>query len=138
MFNIKDFSIKFMINKLWWKKDKANFLTILEKNRGLVSYAIKESGIAIQTYYNWLEKDPDFRSKIEQIHEGIIDWVESKLYEKIDEKDIQGIMFSLKSKGKKRGYGDSLIIDGNVSINVKIEGLDEIKPEKTDGEEFND
>ena len=47
-------------------------------------------------------------------------------------------MFSLKSKGKKRGYGDSLIIDGNVSINVKIEGLDEIKPEKTDGEEFND
>ncbi len=104
---------------------KVEFLTLLEKHRGLVSYAIKESGLAIQTYYTWMKDDPDFKQKADQINESVIDWVESKLYENVETNNAQLIQFYLKAKARQRGYADKLEIESNQTIkhdiNIKFE-----------------
>ncbi len=94
--------------------DKATFLTKLESHKGLVSYAIKDAGIAIQTYYNWLERDKDFKFKVNQINEGVIDWVESKLYDSIELGQKEMITLYLKAKARQRGYTDKIIVDGSI------------------------
>ena len=103
---------------------KIPFLTILEKRKGLVSYAIKDAGIAIQTYYNWLEKDEEFKKRVDQINEGVIDWVESKLYECIETNQKDMIALYLKAKARQRGYSDKLTIEPievKHTVNIKFE-----------------
>lgn len=101
---------------------KQHFLDMLVKTRGIISGACQAVNISRQTYYQWLKDDPEFAKSVEEINEGCIDWVESKLHEKINgvsvirytqkgEEDIYeqppsdtAIIFYLKTKAKKRGY----------------------------------
>ena len=64
----------------------------------------KEIKINRQTYYNWMEKDEKFATAIEDEQEGLIDFVESKAFNLINEKNPTMIIFFLKTKGKHRGY----------------------------------
>lgn len=95
----------------------------LHKSLGVVKTACAEVGISRQTHYRWLEEDPEYKQAVEDVGEDAIDFVESKLFEKIDgisvsnTTDDEGkpkvytvppsdtaIIFYLKTKGKKRGY----------------------------------
>lgn len=101
---------------------KKRFIEMLKKSRGIISSACESVDICRQTYYNWMKQDPLFAELVEEVNESCIDWVESKLHEKISgvsvirytqkgEEDIYeqppsdtAIIFYLKTKAKKRGY----------------------------------
>ena len=97
---------------------KRAFLEALEKGMSNVTSACRRTGIHRSTYYDWLEKDSDFRERVEEVPETVLDFVESKLFELINGVKVQDakgniynkvpdgrrIEFFLETKGKKRGY----------------------------------
>jgi hypothetical protein len=117
---------------------KKKFLEILDKSRGIILTACKSMDISRQTYYNWLKSDEDFKQSAEDIQENAIDFVESKLLEKINGITIQvfnqkgepvvydqqpsdtAIIFFLKTKGKKRGYIERVEVDNVSPIQLLI------------------
>lgn len=120
---------------------KKAMVEALKKSLGIVSTACQSVDISRQTHYRWLSEDADYKSQVEDISEDAIDFVESKLHEKIDgimvqSKNTRGeevvytqppsdtaIIFYLKTKAKKRGYIERQEIDqktehsGSIAIN---------------------
>lgn len=116
---------------------KKKFLEILDDSKGIISTACKSmNNMSRQTYYNWLKNDEDFKEAAEDIQENAIDFVESKLFEKINGVTIQifnqkgepvvydqppsdtAIIFYLKTKGKKRGYIERVEVDDVTPIKL--------------------
>jgi len=105
--------------------NKKFILELLEEHHGIVTTACKSLGLARATFYKWCNDDPNFKEAVEEITETAIDFVESKLMEKINgvtvlgQKDViyeqppsdTAIIFYLKTKGKKRGYVERSEID---------------------------
>lgn len=98
-------------------------LEALEAYHGIISDACRKVGISRQAYYDWLKNDPEFKAAADEIGETAIDFVEGKLFEKIngvlastkDDEDGEpvvykippsdvAITFFMRTKAKKRGY----------------------------------
>ena len=86
---------------------KGLMLKALEHNLNIVTDACKQVGINRATHYDWLEKDPDYKLKVSQIDELVLDFVESALYKLIKSENPTSIIFFLKTKGKHRGYSEN-------------------------------
>lgn len=97
------------------KAKQRTFLKHFKEGLGIISYACDATGIARRTYYNWIERDPKFKEACDEVAESLIDKVESKLLTKINDEDLTAIIFYLKTKGKKRGYVES--VEQNVTVN---------------------
>lgn len=107
--------------------NKERLLTALQNNAGLISKACRAVGISNNQYYIYYKSDPDFKEKVDQIKEGVIDLAESQLYQLIQEKNPQAIFFFLKYRGKDRGYTDintAIQINSGSNITVNIVGSD--------------
>lgn len=114
-------------------------LDMLKRNRGIISGACDAADISRTTFYEWLKNDPEFALEVEEINESAIDFVESKLYQKINGVECAtitqkgetviyelppsdtAIIFYLKTKGKKRGYIEKTEID----MRAKVAASDE-------------
>ena len=110
---------------------KEQFLEVLEKKMGIVSQATKAMGIDRTTPYRWMREDDDFKDKVGEIQNVVLDFAEGRLYELVQEKNPTAVIFLLKTKGKGRGYVERTEItgmDGN-SLDVRIEV---VRNEKTD------
>lgn len=83
---------------------KENFPEILCKAMGIVTNACKNAGICRDTYYDWRNSDPEFAAKCDKAHEYAGDFVESKLYELINDKNPASVIFYCKTKLSGRGY----------------------------------
>lgn len=104
---------------------KEKILQALEDKMGIVSEACKSIGFARSTFYKWLNEDSEFKAAVDEIQDVALDYVESKLFEKISGVTVKGkgqseegepdvvydlppsdtaIIFYLKTKGKRRGY----------------------------------
>ena len=83
---------------------KGIFLEALRNNLGHISKSCVAANIARKTYYRWIDKDEQFKQDCDDVSEGLIDLVESKLLENINNNDNTCIIFFLKTKGKSRGY----------------------------------
>lgn len=108
---------------------KKKMIEALKKSLGVVSTACDNVEISRQTHYRWLSEDPAYKQEVEDISDEAIDFVESKLFEKINGVTIQtsnskgeptvydqapsdtAIIFYLKTKAKKRGYIERTEID---------------------------
>jgi len=86
------------------KRLKALFLERYFKFTGNVSELCRQLKIDRGTYYLWMKKDKEFNQAIKDEQEGLIDFVESKLFNLINGKNPTAIIFFLKTKGKSRGY----------------------------------
>ena len=68
--------------------------------------------------------DPVFKEYYDQIMDILVDYVETKFYNLIDEGDKQAIMFFLKTKGVNRGWIEKSIVhnigDNNDKISINI------------------
>lgn len=85
---------------------KQKFPSILEKNMGMISKACKQAHIDYNTYRKWAADDKEFAQDCKDAYEVVGDFVESKLYETINEKNPQTIMFYCRTRLKDRGYGE--------------------------------
>jgi len=106
-------------------KDKEKFLEVLAAKRGRVSDACEASNVGRATYYLWMN-DEAFSDRVKDVQEGLIDFVESKLFENIEENKTNEILFYLKTKGKARGYVERQEhqIDGGFPTKIEIEIID--------------
>jgi len=86
------------------KRLKEQFIKAYAEQKGFICEVCKAVGISRQTFYRWKKNDKTFCEIVEDIEEGLIDFVESKLFTRIEKEDITAIIFFLKTKGKGRGY----------------------------------
>jgi len=106
---------------------KKALLEALEKSLGVVTTACKKAEIGRTTYYKWLESDEQFKKDVEEISNTALDFVESKLFEQIEDGSTSAAIFYLKTKGKKRGYIEKQELDLTsgeepIQINIKVNG----------------
>lgn len=118
---------------------KSKILEALEASNGIVTTACKSVDCPRSTYYNYYNTDPEFKAAVDEIQEVAIDFVESKLMEKINGVKIGGkihsddeeerpvydlppsdtaIIFYLKTKGKKRGYVERTEVDHSGDMGI--------------------
>jgi hypothetical protein len=86
---------------------KQVFLASLSKNLGLVYRASKDTGIPSTTHYQWLDKDPIYKEKVEKLIELKRDYVENQLISLVDDKEASCVTFTAKCLLRKRGYDQS-------------------------------
>jgi hypothetical protein len=91
---------------------KKQMIEAMEKTLGIVTSAAKMVGINRSTHYIWMEKDEDYRDKINSISDLALDFVESQLFKSIENHSDTATIFYLKTKGKKRGYIERQEITG--------------------------
>lgn len=83
---------------------KKALIEAMEICHGIVSDACNSVGVSRVTYYEYYNGDLDFKKAIDEIEGVVLDYVENKLFGKIESGDVASILFYLKTKGKKRGY----------------------------------
>ena len=93
--------------------NKKAMIKALHKSLGVVSHACEAVGINRTTHYRWLEDDEEYKKEVESIQEYQLDFVESKLFENINNNDTTATIFYLKTRGRKRGYIEKQEIDQN-------------------------
>lgn len=109
---------------------KKAVLDMLKRSRGIVSSACEGADISRVTFYEWVKTDPEFKEQVDEINESAIDFVESKLFQKINGIECAtitqkgetvvyevppsdtAIIFYLKTKGKPRGYVERQEVTG--------------------------
>lgn len=115
--------------------NKKKLLEGLKQYRGIISSACQFANLDRQTFYNYKRDDEAFALAFDDINEASIDFVEGKLFEKINGVTTQSgeniyeqppsdtaIIFYLKTKGKKRGYVEKTELDVNAkSIQINFE-----------------
>ncbi len=104
---------------------KEKLLKALKQTKGVIAPACELVGIERITYYRYIDDDKAFAQAVEDIKEGQIDFVESKLVEKINEGDTSSIIFYLKTRGRDRGYSERLELTGKDGKNLLASKSDE-------------
>ena len=95
---------------------KQMFLDVFLIKACSISESCKAAGIGRTAYYEWMEKDKKFRAAVTDCKEALIDYVESKQMQGIEDGSEQLIKFFLERKAKHRGYGDKT----DVAVDIKI------------------
>jgi len=88
------------------KQTKRILLDALKMSMGVVSQACDSAKVDRSTFYRYYNADKKFRAEAEECTERALDFAESKLLNRINEGSDSSIHFYLKTKGRKRGYGD--------------------------------
>lgn len=84
--------------------DKAVMLSNLTRSLGNISASCDKTGISRQTYYQWLEDDPEFAKEVAHIKERSVDFVEGCLFQQIKNGNATSTIFFLKTRARHRGY----------------------------------
>lgn len=106
-------------------QNKEALLAALEKTLGIVAPACVAANLSRETYYNYYDTDPEFKAKVDALSNLQLDFVESKLLESIQNGSDNLIQFYLKTKGKKRGYGEQQLPEtpGNTTRKLVVFSL---------------
>lgn len=124
--------------------NKKVVIEALSECHGIVTDACRKTGTARSTFYQWLNDDTKFKAAVEEVQEQAIDFVEGKLFQKVNgvlatsRNDEDGepivyeippsdtaIIFYLKTKAKKRGYVERTEIQAEVTENKKPAWFDQ-------------
>lgn len=96
---------------------KKTFIDAYGKSFGNITQSCKAADISRQTYYNWMLNDSEFKSAVDLTEpaEVFLDFLESKLIQRINDGDTTAVIFALKTKGKKEVIlnGRKLICQGS-------------------------
>ena len=102
---------------------KRAFLAKMEASLGNVTASCKEAGIDRKTYYNWLKADESFAAAVSDIEETNLDFAESCLKQQIRDGNTSATIFFLKTKGRSRGYVESLDVKGDLSVRANYDNM---------------
>jgi hypothetical protein len=83
---------------------KRQMIEALQESNGVVTTAIQSVKMNRSTFYKWMNEDEEFKKEVDDIRESALDYVESKMFERITNGSDTMIIFFLKTQGKKRGY----------------------------------
>lgn len=86
------------------QQHKKALLEALEKSLGVVTTACKSVGVDRGTFYQYYNKDADFKAAVDELDNIALDFAESQLHKQIASGNPTSTIFYLKTKGKKRGY----------------------------------
>ena len=107
-----------MVNKTL--HNKKALLQSLEKNLGVVTTACRQVGISRTTFYDYYKKDSKFKKEVDDLSNVAKDFVESKLFEQINDNNPTSTIFYLKTKAKDRGYIERQEIQHSGGIESKL------------------
>jgi len=99
---------------------KKSFLQIFYNKFGNIYETCKAVDITRTTFYRWMNEDEKFKQQVKDIQEALIDMSESQLLKLIEKKHPTAIIFHLKTKGKERGYVETLAIAGDEKRPVRL------------------
>lgn len=99
---------------------KKNLLEALEQSLGVVTTACKIVGCNRSTFYDYYNKDEDFKKSVDELQNMTLDFVESQLHKQIKDGNTTATIFYLKTKGKKRGFVERQEIQMEGSIDSKV------------------
>lgn len=102
---------------------------VYSKKAGNISATCSALGIDRNTFTAWRDRYPKLSALLDEVDESLIDFSESKLLEQINDGNLTAIIFHLKTKGKKRGYVES------VEQNVNVNPFEKLMQELPDDEE---
>jgi pyocin large subunit-like protein len=87
---------------------KKAMLGALAKTYGIVTAAAKTVGIDRTTHKRWMEDDPEYAAAVQAIEPEtlIVDFAEHALLKRITAGDTTAIIFTLKTRGRNRGYNE--------------------------------
>lgn len=100
---------------------KQKVLKALELSHGVVTNACKKANVSRGQFYRWWNEDDKFRQECDDIQEQAIDFVESQLFKQIQEGNITGQIFYLKTKGKNRGYIEKTQIQQETTGSIQFD-----------------
>lgn len=102
------------------KPPKKIILDAIRVTGGNVSAAANKLACSRRALYVWMNSDPELKQAREDAEESLLDMAEGKLYTAVKEGDMTAIIFTLKTKGKKRGYVErqEIEIDKNATLKV--------------------
>lgn len=103
------------------QQNKDAFIAALRRCMGIVSTASKEVGVSRVTHYQWLKDDPEYKARVEEIAEEVIDFAESAMYKQIAEGNAKMIEFFMKTRGRKRGYEERQTIEARIGATMSQE-----------------
>ena len=109
------------------QENKKKLVEALEKSLGIVTEACDKAQLSRTQFYKLYKEDEHFRKEVDTIEGKFVDFAETHLKEQIKNNNTQATIFYLKTRGRKRGYGDSLDLTSNnepITINVKINGVE--------------
>lgn len=86
------------------KPNKQAMIKALEKSLGVVTNACKKAKISREAHYKWLATDEEYKRQVLDVKEISIDFVESKMFQAINNGETSLVKYYLSTQGKKRGY----------------------------------
>lgn len=114
-----------MIDKLDALK-KEKFISLYQQLNGHITQACEGADIARQTYYNWLEKDPNFAQAIMESEMNLNDEVRDVLINKAASGDMTAVIFYLKNRHPDFKQ------QNNNQVNVQVNNFIDKKKEEYD------
>lgn len=104
---------------------KANFIRVLTDCLGIVSQAVQQTGVPYKTFCHWRDTDMEFAEMLtNDVEDRAIDYVESKLLKRVKDEDTSSIQFFLRTRGRRRGYGDETKVvgpnGGAIEVNMTL------------------
>lgn len=100
---------------------KAAFVEAFKRNLTVISSACEDIGITRQIVDIWKKEDTEFAEKLSDLDDYPLDLAEKAHLKKIQQEDSQHILFHLRTKGRKRGYGQTVAHEGSKENPIKFE-----------------
>ena len=93
----------------------------LRQGAGIYTIASMRLKCAPNTVKNYVERHPRLQAVCAEIVEMNLDVAEHGLLGHLQEKNLSAILFYLRTKGRTRGYGDKLEVDGKVKVAARVD-----------------
>lgn len=93
---------------------------MLGVSRGNLARCAEHFGVSRSAIRQYIDIRPELKELRTDIKEGLTDWVETKLYELIEEKNVAAVFFYLKTQAKDRGYIERQQVENLESVKMEI------------------
>lgn len=112
----------------WEKAAMSSMKVALLNNYGNVGKACEVVGITRNMHFKFMKTNRGYASFVAELNEAIIDNAENALLELVSEKNVQAVLFTLKTKGKERGYIEKKDIHIDHEIRFEPDRTIELNP----------
>lgn len=89
----------------WNKYSEQVILDAVKGSRGIISDIARKLGVSWFTARNYIKHYPKAVEAFEHEENAAIDFAQNKLFEKIEQGDLNAIEFFLSKKGRRKGWG---------------------------------